>query len=1024
MTKTKHSNQTNDTSKNTICNSKKFIHTKPNINLSKNPKERSIEKNVDFPIYSSIEDIKKLTNKNKLNSDQYFSIIHINLRSINKNFDKLRQLIAELPFDPSCIAVTETKINKRSNLDCIKLSNYEFIHTDSLTCAGGVGLYIKNSFNYEERKDLQLYNENYESVWTNIKIRNKKLTIGVIYRHPNRFIKEFSEDLSKVFLNLTSNKNDCILIGDFNIDYNKINKDPLITNYFDMTNSFNFYNKIQSPTRITANSATVIDHLYINNNSNFSTTTIINDISDHLPILGLTKTNRNTKKPDIVYKRNYKKLNKDNFFREIQYRTQNLNQLFTEYPETESNTKLQFLQESIKVAIDNNIPVHKLSKKKFRLSQNPWVTKNILKDIKTKNKLYKKLVKGQYKNKPLLTKYKKIRNNLHLKIKNLKQEYYKKRFSETYNDSKGTWNVIFEIIGKTDKKSTLPTQLLINGQITENQEEIANHLNNHFATIGNTSTEPIDYIKINNNMNHQNHSIYFNDATTDEISKIITNLKNKKSSGYDQIPIFLLKMINELISPILKQLFNEFLRTGIYPDCLKIAKIIPLHKSGNKQDPSNYRPISILPVINKIFEKLIYNRLNNFFEKYNIIQETQFGFRKGYSTDMAVSKFYEDTLLNLDNNISTCAILLDLSKAFDSVNRDILLFKLYRYGIRGNINKLIKSYLEGRKQFIEYNNNLSQLTEVKIGVPQGSILSPLLFLIMINDLINCSNFKVINFADDTLLYFRFKNKEDVNTILNKELQKINEWMVLNHLKLNISKTKFMVFSPRSAHPTSLQISLKLGNNQEIKQVSHYKYLGLILDDKLSWKEHISFLSNKLSRALGMLFKIRHFIKKQTILILIHSIFLTHIRYGILCWGRADKTAVKPIEILLNRAIRCINFHKREQGKTTPLFYKDKILKLKEIFNLELAKFMHKYTNNYLPKSFNEYFNPAINIHSHNTRNIHNKFFIPRVNKKLGQKSISFLGSQSWNNIPNSLKDIKYSNTFAKKYKNHLLETYN
>ena len=486
--------------------------------------------------------------------------------------------------------------------------------------------------------------------------------------------------------------------------------------------------------------------------------------------------------------------------------------------------------------------------------------------------------------------------------------------------------------------------------------------------------------------------------------------------------MFLIKHIQQLISPILTDLFNECLKTGTYPDCLKIAKVIALHKSGNKHDPNNFRPISLLPVINKIFEKLIYNRMNTFFEKHNIIKETQFGFRKGHSTDLAVSKFYEDTLLSLDNNISTCAILLDLSKAFDSVSRDILLFKLYNYGIRGNIYELIKSYLQERKQFIQYNDKKSKLIPTKVGVPQGSILSPLFFLTMINDLKNCSKFKVINFADDTLLYFRYNKFENVNTVLNNELEKINKWMSQNHLKLNISKTKFMIFAPRSKTNSPIKITLKIGT-KEIEQVSHYKYLGLIIDDKLNWKQHITFLATKLSRSLGMLFKIRHFIVKKTILLLIQGIFITHIRYGILCYGRADKTILQPIEILYNRAIRCINFYRKGNGQTTKLYYNDKLLKLNEIFELELAKFMHKYNNNSLPKSFRNYFVPADNIHSHDTRNKKSKLFIPRANKKLGQKSISFLGSKCWNKIPNKIKDIKYANTFTKQLKIHLLETY-
>ena len=792
-----------------------------------------------------------------------------------------------------------------------------------------------------------------------------------------------------------------------------------------MINSYNFYNKITSFTRITPISSTIIDHLYFNNKTlNLTSTILINDISDHFPILGFLKVRTKHQENNIVYRRNLSKPNLQKLVHKSEVFFKDLDNFFIQNHEKDVDFKMEYLTNNLKSTLDIITPMQRINNKNAKLKLKPWISKEIAKSIKYKNKLYKYLVKTRFKNIDKFLKYKAYRNKLSKTIEHSKQNYFKDLISKSYKDSKKTWQAINKIIGHQQNKTNLPSQLLYNGNNYTNSFQIANLLNKHFATIGHTNSDKIEFDKISRQINYNNpNTIYFQEPSLCEIGNIIISLKNSKSCGHDNIPTIFIKQINNNLTRAITKLFTESLTTSIYPNCLKIAKVISLHKGGSKDIPNNYRPISILPIINKIFEKIIYNRLISFFNKQNIIQDTQFGFRKGHSTELAVAKFYEDTLINLDNNFTTCAIILDLSKAFDSVNREILLFKLYKYGIRGNIHNLIRSYLKNRTQYIQYNNNNSELTNVNVGVPQGSILSPLLFLILINDLKNCSNFNVINFADDTMLYFKFNKLDNIETLLNKELDKINTWMKQNHLKLNISKTKFMLFSPKCKIFETLKINLKIGEEQ-IEQVRKTKYLGLILDDKLNWKDHLSHLANKLSRSLGIMFKLRHFVKKETLILTLHSIFITHARYGILCWGRADKSIIKPIETLFDRAIRCINFYNGRHGKTTQLYYQDNILKLKDIYNLELSKFMFKHYKNLLPESFNSYFSLTKTIHSHNTRNIENKLFIPRINKKSGHKSISYLGAQHWNNIPNSLKQNKTINAFSKQYKNYLINQYN
>lgn len=273
---------------------------------------------------------------------------------------------------------------------------------------------------------------------------------------------------------------------------------------------------------------------------------------------------------------------------------------------------------------------------------------------------------------------------------------------------------------------------------------------------------------------------------------------------------------------------------------------------------------------------------------------------------MAIAEFTENIINSNDTNNATCAILLDLSKAFDSVNREILLFKLSKCGIRGNMLKLLKSYLNNRSQYVCGGSNRSNLVDVDVGVPQGSVLGPLLFIVHINDMQFCTSMKVLNFADDTLFYMKFKNKNNMEIKLNNELDKIYSWLNNNHLRVNTSKTKYMVFAPNLKIWKGLSLNISIGQAM-LEQVSQYKYLGLVIDTKLTWIPHIKHLSSKLSRTLGIMYRTRHYLNKQSLYLIFHSLFLSHIKYGILCWARASKTALQPLIVLFNRAIKCIHY---------------------------------------------------------------------------------------------------------------------
>ena len=442
---------------------------------------------------------------------------------------------------------------------------------------------------------------------------------------------------------------------------------------------------------------------------------------------------------------------------------------------------------------------------------------------------------------------------------------------------------------------------------------------------------------------------------------------------------------------------------------------------------NNYRPISLLSNINKIIEKLMHSRLYNFLSIHNCIYDLQFGFRDKHSTNHALLDLTEDIRSALDDNSFAIGVFIDLQKAFDTVDHKILLHKLDYYGIRGISNDWFKSYLTNRKQFVSISGFESNITTMKYGVPQGSVLGPLLFLIYINDLHKSIKYCTTrHFADDTNLLIKNKSLKQIKKHVNLDLRNLSKWLKSNKISLNASKTELLIFR----HPNKLinyDLKIKIDGNK-LKPSKFVKYLGLLIDSHLKWDHHTDLLASKLSRAIGMLSKIRHYVNKNTLRSIYYGIFSSILTYGCQIWEQIENKNINRILKLQDQAIRVINFAHFNDSRN-PLYNNSKILKLSDNIKLLNFMFVHDSVNGTLPTILNNNFTLFQNLHNHDTRGAElNIIKLPKARTQFnGIKSIRYASINIWNNIIKKFPDKNLQNkskSYCKKLMTqNLLESY-
>ena len=950
---------------------------------------------------------------NMFNSSKNLFLLHLNIRSLQKNHDNLCEFLDQLPIKPHLIGLSETKIKHQPFLD-ISLPNYNFIHAASPTNAGGVGLYISDSLEYEILGINSIDTSGCESLFIKLSnLTSKHLAIvGVIYRHPKNNIALFTDKLSTILDSYLKQPYDITLVGDFNINLDPEKCQTEAWHYLDTLLGFGLFPVITKPTRVTATSKSLIDHIF----TNITTRTISSgiyqsDITDHFPIFCLIHTNapKHKKVDQRGFYRDYKVFSLPPFQEDIKTILQNESALAPLTSENNVNSVLEQFISSFKCVVDKHAPIKRASRKKDKLFKKPWLTKGLLISIKNKQKMYKNnFLNGNDAQKLLFKTY----SNKLTKVKRLsKKMYFYKEFDDNQNNSRKMWKTINSLLhNKTADINSPPKNIKINDKICDNQLTMAEHFNNFFCTIGKRLAE-----KMENNSsqsvtryltNRVSSSIFLEPVDERELISIINLLPLKKSVGHDNIPVIFIKLVDRIIAPFLVKVINASFDLGMFPNILKIAKVIPIYKSGDKQLINNYRPISLLSPFSKIYEKLLFNRFYKFLDKKSILIPTQYGFRPHHSTQHAILDIITTAYHNINIKNFTGLVTLDLTKAFDTVCHERLLIKLHHYGFRGKVNKLIGSYFSNRKQYVCLGDINSSQQHIGLGVPQGSTLGPLFFLLYINDLPNATNSLPRLFADDTCLILSHSSVAKLEKNINQDLANVSRWAITNQLTINPTKSHLLIVSPY-LNKSSRNAFITLDSSIP-KVEKSIKYLGINVDNQLLFGDHIKQLRTIVSRAVGIMTKIRHFIPlrilKQIYFAFIHS----HLTYGIIVWGATFPSYLTPLKSLQNRAIKLLSGVSSRLQSAQPLYKENNILSLNNLLSQETAKFMYKFIHKQLPVQFDNYFDYVHAIHKRSTRTsqMKNQLYIPRFRTNRLQRSIKYRGVKVWNDIPNEIKDNK------------------
>jgi Reverse transcriptase (RNA-dependent DNA polymerase) len=927
-----------------------------------------------------------------ITKNRHFKIFYANVRSIRNKFDDLLSILKGIENDIKneidVIVFTESWLNT-NEIDFFQISGYRSFHSLRPGRAGGISVYVRTNILCGM---LSSRNENFgEFLILNFPVM--KFNIIATYRPPTRHLLEMGQYIEVLDQILLGHRNS-IIVGDTNFDLLNLTVSAH-ENYLQtvLSNGFFVFNKLEHEHMTRDASGTILDHVLsdmILSNPIFCIDR--KPISDHnvlffsfLPSISIRYD------PPVMLKTivDYDAIESDvNLIRNVQ--------------------SVMTVGELIK-AINDILIRYTRTVNANGNCKKPWITKRILGLMKDRDKFYK-LFKRYPDNLYYANCFRDLKRSVNVALFDGKTNYYKSKLEIHSGNTRKFWDTTKEMIfGKTNDK-TDNFSLRHGGSVISDPSVVANSLNRFFINVANDNpnrNRPGMPGNINLNRYRNIRSMDPIQTCQSEIEKIIDGLNASAANGYDSISVNFFKKFKTHTAPVLARLINESFSNGVFPNELKIARVKPIFKGGDPLDMNNYRPISVLSSLSKIFEAVLKINLERHFLQYAIIDPAQFGFINRSSTLSACSQLVYDVQIHRDSGEFVSCVFVDLRKAFDCVDHTILLDKLKHVGVGDGNYEIFASYLSGRRQFIEMNNLSSMMMAITSGIPQGSLLGPLLFNFYVNDLFHVPlNGKLQMYADDTVLTYHHMDYQHIFDMMNEDLNRIGNWLSQNSLSINAKKTQYIVFD--SNRKTIIPDSQVVFQNNVLKMVGQYEYLGLIIDSRLSFAEHVDRLKRRLIAYTFVFRRIRHCLTINALWSIYNAFILSRIIYLNPIWSCASRRKINELRIVQNKIIKSIT--NRPYLTPSASLYNRRTLPLEIINQFHAIFYIFKIKHNLVKQHFN--LRIVNNIHGYPTRQA-DDFFIETFSTNRGRCNFLTEGVTIFNSLPTALKSENVISRFKR-----------
>lgn len=906
------------------------------------------------------------------------------------------------------LGIQETRLDTTILDKNVNLPGYYLERKDRNREGGGVCVYIRNSIDYLRRCDLE--NDSLEMIILEIKKPNSKPFLVCTWYRPPHSSTDIFDLFEEVISKCEDQYKDIYIMGDVNCDLNRSPHEIHTKQLFQIIELLQLTQLITNATRVTPISASLIDWFLTNNRESIVHSGIYQlTVSDHYLVFAVRKIGIPNSRPRFIETRNYKHFNANSFLHDLKEIKWPNASTYSNVDTVWNNWRDLYLS-----VLQKHAPVRII---RTRNKPAPWISSS-LKGLMVKRDILKKHAMKTNNDDDWVS-YRQTRNFVTNEVKRVKKLHFETQIKNHKGNLNATWKVLHDLMGtKSNITEINKLEVPAEGRTFTDPKDIASHFNKCFSTMGpklaskipSSIKRPTDYLKMSDS------SFTFTELLPKKVLKLLESVKVGKASGLDKIPNKLLRISASYICESLTEIFNLSLRLGVFPVDWKRAKVSPIYKSGEKSDSNNYRPISVISTIARIFERLIYVQLYSYLTDNNLLNSRQSGFRSLHSTVTSLLDLTNQWYFNIDCGLLNGVIFLDLKKAFDTVDHNILLTKLKYLGIKGHAHKWFESYLTSRSQKCYVNGTLSDEVPVICGVPQGSILGPLLFLIFINDL-TCSlqHSKARMYADDTSLTFTACTIPELQKMMETDLYHIKQWLQCNKLSLNIMKTEYMIIGSRQRLSALEDFDLSLSvNGISLKKVQVTKCLGLEIDENITWHAQVNKVKKSVLRGLNTLRKIKPILDKDHLNQVYKSTIEPYFDYCSIIWDGIGQGLADQLQKLQNRAARIIlaaSYTKRSIMLLHELEWKNLI---ERRLNSK-ATMMFKISNNLVPQYLIDSFPNKAN--EYNTRSGLKDFILPKIRTSYLLNSFAYSGPRLWNSLPMSAKECTTIDLFKKFLRN-------